>query len=82
MASDELNIFKEEDLEVLIKHSLVGKNYNLEKVTKRIFLELANTFIQEVLDLPPCEKSNITKEALERQISLKFPEVSREAPNV
>jgi hypothetical protein len=82
MASDELNIFKEEDLEVLIKHSLVGKNYNLEKVTKRTFLELANTFIQEVLDLPPSEKINITKEALERQISLKFPEVSREAPNV
>ncbi len=38
MSSDELNIFKEEDLEVLIKHSLVDKNYNLEKVTKRIFL--------------------------------------------
>lgn len=51
-------------------------------MTKRIFLELANTFVKEVLDLPPSDKLSITKEALERQISLKFPEIAREGPNV
>ena len=51
----------------------MDKNYNLEKATKRVFLELAQTFIEEVLDLPPSEKMNLTKESLARQISLKFP---------
>ena len=31
-------IFKEEDLEELIKHVIVGKGFTMEKVTKRIFL--------------------------------------------
>jgi hypothetical protein len=38
--------------------------------------------VQEVLDLPPSEKANLTKEAIARQISLKFPEISREFSNV
>lgn len=80
--SNEQIVFKEEDLEALIKCSLLDKTYNMEKVTKRIFLELAKTFVDEVLDLPPTEKGNLTKEALERQIFLKFPEISREYSNL
>lgn len=43
---------------------------------------MAQTFIEEVLDLPPSEKSSITKEAINRQIAIKFPEISRDSTNV
>lgn len=75
-------IFKEEDIEELIKHSLLDKNYSLEKVTKRILAELAQTFLEETLDLPPSDKNSLNVETLKRQISIKFPEVAREGPNV
>ena len=75
-------IFKEEDLEELIKHVFIGKGFNMDKVTKRIYIELAQTFIEEALDLPPSEKSNLTKESINRQIAMKFPEISRDSTNV
>ena len=75
-------IFKEEDIEELIKNSLLDKNYSLEKVTKRILTELAQTFLEETLDLPSSDKNSLNVETLKRQISIKFPEVAREGPNV
>lgn len=75
-------IFKEEDIEELIKNSLLDKNYSLEKVTKRILAELAQTFLEETLDLPSSDKNSLNVETLKRQISIKFPEVAREGPNV
>lgn len=75
-------LFKEEDLEEMIKHIIVGRGFNMEKVTKRIFLEMAQTFIEEVLDLSPSEKQNLTKEVIARQILVKFPEIARDDPNV
>jgi len=54
-------ILKEEDLEELMNHVFIGKGFNLDKVSKRIYIEMAQTFIEEVLDLPPSEKNNLTK---------------------
>lgn len=65
-----------------MKHVFIGKGFNMDKVTKRIYIEMAQTFIEEVLDLPPADKANLTKEAINRQISLKFPEISRDSTNV
>ena len=54
----------------------------MEKPTKKIFLELAQSFVEEVLDLPASEKMSLTKEAIEKQIRVKFPEISRKDPNI
>ena len=75
-------IFKEEDLEELMKHIYIGKGYTMEKPTKKIFLELAQTFVEEVLDLPVSEKMNLTKDAIEKQIEVKFPEIAKGNPNI
>ena len=75
-------LFKEEDLEELMRHIYIGKGYSMEKPTKKIFLELAQSFVEEVLDLPASEKMSLTKEAIEKQIRVKFPEISRKDPNI
>jgi hypothetical protein len=38
-------LLKEEDIEELVKRILANKNYNMEKVSKRVMVELAQTFI-------------------------------------
>ena len=46
-AGEQVNkIFKEEDLEELMKHVFIGKGFNMDKVTKRIYIEMAQTFIE------------------------------------
>jgi hypothetical protein len=40
--------------------------------------ELIQTFIEETLDVPPSEKSNLTVAAITRQIAVKFPELIRD----
>ena len=42
---DDNRVFKEEDLQELLKHVYVGKGFTMEKVTKKIFLQMAQTFI-------------------------------------
>jgi len=44
-------------------------------------LELAQTFIEEVLDVAASEKQALTQAAIERQIGLKFKEIARETQN-
>jgi hypothetical protein len=50
--SQDGKIFKEDDLEELIRHINLGSTFSMEKPTKKIILELAQTFVEEVLDLP------------------------------
>ena len=69
----ENKVFGEQDLEELIRHTLIHKEFSLDKASKRIFIELAHTFLEEVLDLPNSDKNSLNKDALARQISLKFP---------
>jgi hypothetical protein len=66
----------------LVKTCLPDKNYNLDKVTKRILLELAHTFLEEALDLPPSEKANLNTQVLNRQLAIKFPEIARSPQNI
>jgi hypothetical protein len=47
----------------------------LDKVTRRIFTELANTFLEEALDLAPSEKGNLNAQLVRRELAIKFPEV-------
>jgi hypothetical protein len=49
-----------------------------DRGTRRILLELAQTFLEEVLDLPLPDKQNLSTQAITRQIAIKFPEASKE----
>ncbi len=54
-----------------------NKTVAFDRGSKRILLELAQTFLEEVLDLPLAEKQNLTTQAISRQIAVKFPEASK-----
>jgi hypothetical protein len=45
-------------------------------------LELAQTFLEEALDLPPTEKESLTVPVIARQLAFKFPEITREGQNL
>jgi hypothetical protein len=70
--------FKDEDLEEIIKVLSPNKTVIFDRGSKRILLELAQTFLEEVLDLPLTDKQNLSTQAITRQIGVKFPEASKE----
>lgn len=71
--------FKEEDLEDIIKAFSFQKTIMLDRGSRKILMELAQTFLEEALDLTPSDKANLTTTAINRQITIKFPEVSKES---
>jgi hypothetical protein len=71
--------FKEDDIEEIIKAFSFQKIITLDRGSRKILLELAQTFMEEVLDLTPSDKANLTTSAINRQIALKFPEISKES---
>jgi hypothetical protein len=69
--------FKDEDLEEMIKSVSFNKTFSLDRGSRKILLELAQVFLEEVLDLSPSDKQSVSINAISRQMGLKFPEISR-----
>lgn len=73
--------FKEEDIEELLKAVSHNKTVTTDRGSKKILVELAQTFLEEVLDLTPSEKQTPTVSAISRHIAIKFPEIAKETIN-
>lgn len=71
--------FKEEDLEEIIKALSINRTLSFDRGSRKILIELAQVFLEEVLDLPQSDKANLTTAAILRQMAVKFPEVAKES---
>ena len=77
-AFDRNPFFKKEDVDELLRSVFFEQDVTLDRTGRKLVAELAQTFIEEVLDVSATDKSALTQNAIERQIALKFPEVARE----
>lgn len=75
---DPLLPFKEEDIDELVRLLAEGKDIYVDRSSKKALMGLAQTFLEEILDLNSWEKQNPSVQAIARQIGIKFPEVGKD----
>ena len=66
----------------MIKALSSGRQISIDRGSRKLLIELAQTFIEQTLDLNQSEKHSPSISALQRQLRTKFPEIVREVSGV